>query len=143
MSSGLETEPPINGSVLEEEETCSHGNGQSQADCISSSANGPQVGTGQHGEDRKGSTVEPEAALETSQSNMISDAAAEEKDGVQFLEPEKRDCHITFGRQASQQSSADAARPRCPIYIYNCSLDTLKEQLVHPRSGRQPRDVFF
>ncbi|KAF4111825.1 hypothetical protein G5714_006620 [Onychostoma macrolepis] len=146
MSSGLETESPINSGPLEEEETCSHGNGQPQADSISSSANGPQVRAGQHGEHRKGSTVEPEAALETSagQSSMnTSDAASEEKDGVQFLEPQKRDCHITFGRQTSQQSSADAARPRCPIYIYNCSLDSLKEQLVHPRSGRQPRDVFF
>ncbi|KAL1273378.1 hypothetical protein QQF64_029240, partial [Cirrhinus molitorella] len=139
MSSELETDPPINSSLLEEEETCSHGNGQSQADSISSSTNGPQVGTGQLGEDRKGSRVEQEAALETN--DAVS--AAEEKDGVQFLEPQKRDCHITFGRQASQQSSADAARPRCPIYIYNCSLDSLKEQLVHPRSGRQPRDVFF
>lgn len=83
MSSGLETEPPINSNLLEEEETCSHGNGQSQADSISSSANGPQVaadvGPGQHGEDirghpasREGSTVEQEAALETSteQTNM-------------------------------------------------------------------------
>ncbi|XP_016092988.1 protein SZT2 [Sinocyclocheilus grahami] len=135
MSSGLETEPPINSSLLEEEETCSHGNGQSQADSFSSSANGPQVGTGQHGEDRKGSTVE--AGVNT------SDAASEEKDGVQFVEPQKRDCHITFSRQVSQQSGGDAARPRCPIYIYNCSLESLKEQLVHPRSGRQPRDVFF
>ncbi|XP_016123628.1 protein SZT2-like [Sinocyclocheilus grahami] len=146
MSSGLETEPPINSGLLEEKGTCCQDNGQSQADSISSSANGPQVGTGQHGGDRKGSTVDPEAALETSagQSSMnASDAASEEKDGVQFLEPQKRDCHITFGRQTSQQSSADAARPRCPIYIYNCSLDSLKEQLVHPRSGRQPRDVFF
>lgn len=88
MSSGLETEPPINSSLLEEEETCSHGNGQSQADSISISANGPQVaadvGSGQHGEDirghsasREGSTVEPEAVLETSteQTNMnTSDA---------------------------------------------------------------------
>lgn len=77
MSSGLETEPPINSSLLEEEETCSHGNGQSQAESSRISANGPQVaadvGPGQHGEDirghlasREGSTVEPEAALETS-----------------------------------------------------------------------------
>ncbi|XP_051752383.1 KICSTOR complex protein SZT2-like isoform X3 [Ctenopharyngodon idella] len=157
MSSGLETEPPINSNLLEEEETCSHGNGQSQADSISSSANGPQVaadvGPGQHGEDirghpasREGSTVEQEAALETSteQTNMNTrDAASEEKDSVQFMEPQKRDCHITFSRQVSQQSGTDAARPRCPIYIYNCSLDSLKEQLVHPRSGRKPRDVFF
>uniref|UniRef100_A0A672L0D1 SZT2 subunit of KICSTOR complex n=1 Tax=Sinocyclocheilus grahami TaxID=75366 RepID=A0A672L0D1_SINGR len=62
---------------------------------------------------------------------------------VNFVEPQKRDCHITFSRQVSQQSGGDAARPRCPIYIYNCSLESLKEQLVHPRSGRQPRDVFF
>ncbi len=77
MSSGLETEPPINSSLLEEEDTCSHGNGQPQADSISSSANGPQVRTGQHGEDRKGSTVEPEASREmfAGQSNMnTSDA---------------------------------------------------------------------
>lgn len=49
MSSGLETEPPITSSLLEEEETCGHGNGQPQADSISSSANGPQLGTAQHG----------------------------------------------------------------------------------------------
>ncbi|XP_042615102.1 KICSTOR complex protein SZT2 [Cyprinus carpio] len=146
MSSGLETEPPISSSLLDEEETCSHGNGQSQADSFSSSANGPQVGRSQHGEDRTASTEEPEAALDTSagQSNMnTSETASEEKDGIQFVEPQKRDCHITFSRQVSQQSGADAARPRCPIYIYNCSLESLKEQLVHPRSGRQPRDVFF
>lgn len=82
MSSGLETEPPISSSLLEEEETCSHGNGQSQADSIGSSANGPQVGTGQHGEDRKGSTAEPEVALKTwtGQSSMNSDAGM----GVKF-----------------------------------------------------------
>ncbi|XP_052454907.1 KICSTOR complex protein SZT2 isoform X6 [Carassius gibelio] len=139
MSSGLETEPPINRSFQEEEESCSNGNGQSQTDSFSSSANGPQVGSSQHGEDRKPSTEEPEAALETSAGQ--SEPASEEKDGVQFVEPEKH--HITFSRQTSQQSGADAARPRCPIYIYNCSLESLKEQLVHPRSGRQPRDVFF
>ncbi len=64
MSSGLETEPPITSSLLKEEEPCGHGNGQPQADSISSSANGPPLGTGQHGEDSKGSTVEPEAARE-------------------------------------------------------------------------------
>ncbi|XP_043097535.1 KICSTOR complex protein SZT2-like [Puntigrus tetrazona] len=145
MSSGLETEPPINSSLLEEEETRSHGDGQSQAGSVSGSANGPQAGTGQHGEDRKGSRAEPEEtpAGQSSLNQNQRLSASEEKDGVQFVEPQKRDCHITFGRQTSQQSSSDAARPRCPIYIYNCSLDSLKEQLVHPRSGRQHRDVFF
>jgi len=73
MSSGLETEPPINGSFLEEEETCSHGNGQSQADSISSSANGQHKDDVRgHPASREGSTAKPEAALETSteQTNM-------------------------------------------------------------------------
>ncbi|TRZ02061.1 hypothetical protein DNTS_016329 [Danionella cerebrum] len=101
MSSGLETEP-----VLEEEETYSHGDEQSQTAPLSTTSN-------------------------------------EEKDGVQFVEPQKRECHITFSRQVSQQSVTDGTRPKCPIYIYNCSLDSLKDQLVHPRSGRHPRDMFF
>ncbi|XP_051562300.1 KICSTOR complex protein SZT2-like isoform X5 [Myxocyprinus asiaticus] len=161
MSSGLETEPQISSSLQEEEEkTCSHGNGQSQTESISNSANGPEVvgrpanfKTGECGEDVERyslsieeSTMEPDTVLEisTEQKHInTSDTVTEEKDGVQFMEPQKRDCHITFSRQVSQQSSSDAARPRCPIYIYNCSLPSLKDQLVHPRSGRQPRDVFY
>uniref|UniRef100_A0A8C8ILX1 SZT2 subunit of KICSTOR complex n=1 Tax=Oncorhynchus tshawytscha TaxID=74940 RepID=A0A8C8ILX1_ONCTS len=54
-----------------------------------------------------------------------------------------RDFHITFSRQASQQSSGDLSRPRCPVYVYNCSLDSLKDQLLNPHSNRQPRDIFF
>uniref|UniRef100_A0AAR2L548 SZT2 subunit of KICSTOR complex n=1 Tax=Pygocentrus nattereri TaxID=42514 RepID=A0AAR2L548_PYGNA len=74
---------------------------------------------------------------------VIKALAIEEKDGVQFAEPKKQDCRISFGQQLSQQSVGDAARTRCPVYIYNCSLDSLKDQLVHPHSNRQPRDVFL
>uniref|UniRef100_A0A3B3SQP0 SZT2 subunit of KICSTOR complex n=1 Tax=Paramormyrops kingsleyae TaxID=1676925 RepID=A0A3B3SQP0_9TELE len=73
----------------------------------------------------------------------LGQPGVEEKDGVQFTEPNKRDLHITFSRQVSQQSAGNLARPRCPIYIYNCSLESLREQLVHPNANRQPRDIFF
>lgn len=64
-----------------------------------------------------------------------------EKEGVQFSEPQKADLH--FSRQVSQQSTSDNSQLKCPVYVYNCSLEHLKEQLVHPSSSRQPRDIFF
>ncbi|XP_039985270.1 KICSTOR complex protein SZT2 isoform X9 [Xiphias gladius] len=63
-----------------------------------------------------------------------------EKDGVQFSEPQKAD--FRFSRQVSQQSTSDSSQLQCPVYVYNCSLEHLKEQLVHPNSSRQPRDIF-
>ncbi|XP_010780650.1 protein SZT2, partial [Notothenia coriiceps] len=66
-----------------------------------------------------------------------------EKEGVQFSEPQKADFHISFSRQVSQQSTSDCTQLRCPVYVYNCSLEHLKEQLVQPSTSRQPRDVFF
>ncbi|XP_044217594.1 KICSTOR complex protein SZT2 isoform X5 [Thunnus albacares] len=66
-----------------------------------------------------------------------------EKEGVQFSEPQKADFHISFSRQVSQQSTNDSSQFKCPVYVYNCSLEHLKEQLVHPSSSRQPRDIFF
>uniref|UniRef100_A0AAY4B5N6 SZT2 n=1 Tax=Denticeps clupeoides TaxID=299321 RepID=A0AAY4B5N6_9TELE len=54
-----------------------------------------------------------------------------------FAARQRPDVHISFSRQVSQQSSGDIARPRCPVYIYNCSLESLKEQLVHPNTNRQ------
>ncbi|KAM4548799.1 KICSTOR complex protein SZT2 isoform 3-T3 [Odontesthes bonariensis] len=66
-----------------------------------------------------------------------------EKERVQFSEPQKADLHISFSRQVSQQSSSDNSQLKCPVYVYSCSLENLKEQLVHPNSTRQPRDIFF
>ncbi|XP_041790475.1 KICSTOR complex protein SZT2 isoform X2 [Chelmon rostratus] len=66
-----------------------------------------------------------------------------EKEGVQFSEPQKADFHISFSRQVSQQSTSDSSQLKCPVYVYNCSLEHLKEQLVHRSSSRQPRDIFF
>uniref|UniRef100_A0A3B4EWT8 SZT2 subunit of KICSTOR complex n=1 Tax=Pundamilia nyererei TaxID=303518 RepID=A0A3B4EWT8_9CICH len=46
-------------------------------------------------------------------------------------------------RVGCRQSTGDSSQLKCPVYVYNCSLENLKEQLVHPNSSRQPRDVFF
>uniref|UniRef100_A0A3P9Q4X0 SZT2 subunit of KICSTOR complex n=1 Tax=Poecilia reticulata TaxID=8081 RepID=A0A3P9Q4X0_POERE len=65
------------------------------------------------------------------------------KEGVQFSEPQKEDFRISFSRQVSQQSTSDSSHLRCPVYVYNCSLEHLKEQLIHPNSNCQPKDIFF
>lgn len=70
---------------------------------------------------------------------VCSVSSTEEKDSVQFSEPQKHDYH----HQLSQQSGGDAARPRCPIYIYNCCIDLLKDQLLQQTFSRQPKDVFL
>ncbi|XP_075615764.1 KICSTOR complex protein SZT2 isoform X3 [Balearica regulorum gibbericeps] len=57
--------------------------------------------------------------------------------------PLRRDVHISFCRQNSQSELGECRRFRCPIYIYSCSLELLREQLVSPRAHRPPRDIFF
>ncbi|XP_068174550.1 KICSTOR complex protein SZT2 isoform X2 [Antennarius striatus] len=59
---------------------------------------------------------------------------AGDREGVQFAEPP---------RSVSRQGSCDGPPLRCPVYVYSCSLEHLKEQLVHPGSRRPPRDVFL
>ncbi|KAJ0065561.1 hypothetical protein NL108_013451, partial [Boleophthalmus pectinirostris] len=36
-----------------------------------------------------------------------------------------------------------AAQLRCPVYVYSCALEQLREQLVQPSSSRRPNDVFL
>ncbi|XP_059197167.1 KICSTOR complex protein SZT2 isoform X2 [Centropristis striata] len=101
----------------------------------------------------EGQTGGPADSLLLDQENWDSRASETEtgtpgsdlglKEGVQFSEPQKADFHISFSRQVSQQSTSDSSQFKCPVYVYNCSLEHLKEQLVHPSSSRQPRDVFF
>lgn len=71
----------------------------------------------------------------------FSDAG--EKEGVQFSEPQKAQVHDDVSRQVSQQSSGEGSQLSFPIYVYNCSFEQLKEQLVHPNSSQRPRDIFF
>ncbi|XP_071005830.1 KICSTOR complex protein SZT2-like [Oncorhynchus clarkii lewisi] len=162
MSSGLETEPQDNG---DDDDTLTTGN-KSQADSHSGSTNGlngglssglrsPMLSPGGGGPvGPRSPLLSPESGSSTLEQdnwdsrfsepeNCTKGASVEERDGVQFAEPQKRDFHITFSRQASQQSSGDLSRPRCPVYVYNCSLDSLKDQLLNPHSNRQPRDIFF
>ncbi|KAK2816008.1 hypothetical protein Q5P01_026475 [Channa striata] len=80
-------------------------------------------------------------ALETEAGALGADVG--EREGVQFCEPQRADFHISFSRQVSQQSNSDSSQLKCPVYVYNCSLEHLKEQLVHPNSSRQLKDIFF
>uniref|UniRef100_UPI0037E8BDA3 KICSTOR complex protein SZT2 n=1 Tax=Semicossyphus pulcher TaxID=241346 RepID=UPI0037E8BDA3 len=158
MTSGLEIDPQSNLST-QEDDTLTPSN-KSQADSLSGSTSGlersesglslasklvrspvlsPQPGNADSlildhdSSDNRGS--------ETQTGKPGSDLG--EKDGVQFSEPQKADFHISFSRQVPQQSSSDCSQLKCPVYVYNCSLEHLKEQLVHPNSRRQPRDIFF
>ncbi|KAM6172949.1 KICSTOR complex protein SZT2 isoform 3-T3 [Erethizon dorsatum] len=45
--------------------------------------------------------------------------------------------------QASQTESADGPRTRCPVYIYSCSLEALREQMVGMQPPQAPRDLIF
>ncbi|XP_078515442.1 KICSTOR complex protein SZT2 isoform X2 [Lissotriton helveticus] len=56
---------------------------------------------------------------------------------------QKRDAHISFIRQASQPDPNDPRRLRCPVYVYNCAMDVLREQLINPRPDKAARDIFF
>ncbi|XP_063092399.1 KICSTOR complex protein SZT2 isoform X2 [Cavia porcellus] len=47
------------------------------------------------------------------------------------------------GHQAPQTDNADGARTRCPVYVYSCSLEALKEQMVGMQPPQAPRDLIF
>ncbi|XP_077133619.1 KICSTOR complex protein SZT2 isoform X3 [Ranitomeya variabilis] len=55
----------------------------------------------------------------------------------------KRELHISISRQSSLQDVISSRRLRCPVYVYNCPLEMLREQLVSSRQPRMSGDVFF
>uniref|UniRef100_A0A8C7BGF6 SZT2 subunit of KICSTOR complex n=1 Tax=Neovison vison TaxID=452646 RepID=A0A8C7BGF6_NEOVI len=57
--------------------------------------------------------------------------------------PCRRDLQACAGRQAPQTESADAPRTRCPVYVYSCSLEALREQMVGLQPPQAPRDLIF
>ncbi|KAB1268744.1 KICSTOR complex protein SZT2 [Camelus dromedarius] len=57
--------------------------------------------------------------------------------------PFRRDFQAYTGRQTSQTESADGPRPRCPVYIYSCALEALREQMVGIQPPQAPRDLVF
>ncbi|XP_049734989.1 KICSTOR complex protein SZT2 isoform X5 [Elephas maximus indicus] len=54
-----------------------------------------------------------------------------------------RDLQAYTGRQAPQTEGADGPRTRCPVYIYSCSLEALREQMVGMQPPQVPRDLIF
>ncbi|XP_060723793.1 KICSTOR complex protein SZT2 isoform X5 [Tachysurus vachellii] len=147
MSFGLDLEPQVNGACDEdEEETLSLENNQSQSVSLSSSMNGPLAETESVMEESDGQfllaaeilsgELEDKENHHSEQTPTVS--SVEEKDSVQFSEPQKHEYH----HQLSQQSGGDVARPRCPVYIYNCCMDLLKDQLLQQHSNRRPKDIF-
>nr|XP_033772051.1 KICSTOR complex protein SZT2 isoform X2 [Geotrypetes seraphini] len=57
--------------------------------------------------------------------------------------PQKRETRFSFNRQASQLDSSEVNRLQCPVYVYSCFLETLREQLVSPRPERPFHDISF
>ncbi|KAJ6659457.1 hypothetical protein lerEdw1_018691 [Lerista edwardsae] len=55
----------------------------------------------------------------------------------------RREGRISFSRQASQPDLGESCRVRCPVYVYSCSLDLLREQMINPRPDKSLRDIFF
>ncbi|XP_053353565.1 KICSTOR complex protein SZT2 isoform X1 [Clarias gariepinus] len=144
-SFGLGLETQVNGCDEDEEETLSLENNQSQSGSLSSSINGPLVDTESVVEAGDGQLAAEVLSgdLEDKENHGSEQIPAvlsiEEKDSVQFSEPQKHDYH----HQLSQQSGGDAARPRCPVYIYNCCMELLKDQLLQQHPNRRPKDVFL
>lgn len=57
--------------------------------------------------------------------------------------PFRRDLQAYAGRQAPQTEGADGPWTRCPVYIYSCALEALREQMVGLQPPQAPRDLVF
>ncbi|XP_037356879.1 KICSTOR complex protein SZT2 isoform X2 [Talpa occidentalis] len=55
----------------------------------------------------------------------------------------RRDVQAYTGRQAPQAEGADGPRTRCPVYIYSCALEALREQMIGIQPPQPPRDLIF
>ncbi|XP_074688336.1 KICSTOR complex protein SZT2 isoform X5 [Strix aluco] len=98
---------------------------------------GPVCAEQVRAEGEEGDAAVPLPTLSITPAHEVSHDAGEQGG------PSRRDVHISFCRQNSQSELGECRRFRCPIYIYSCSLELLREQLVSPRAHRPPRDIFF
>ncbi|XP_077006090.1 KICSTOR complex protein SZT2 isoform X2 [Tamandua tetradactyla] len=55
----------------------------------------------------------------------------------------RRDLQAYAGRQVLQAEGTDGPRTRCPVYIYSCSLEALREQMVGMQPPQAPWDLIF
>ncbi|CAN9500871.1 unnamed protein product [Ophioblennius macclurei] len=65
---------------------------------------------------------------------MRADSRSPVDSGMTGVKAQKAELHCSSSRQNQL---------KCPVYIYSCMLEHLKEQLVQPTSTRQTKDVFF
>nr|XP_014351126.1 PREDICTED: protein SZT2 [Latimeria chalumnae] len=80
--------------------------------------------------------------LETGGENVTSQTEAVSDCGELGALPAK-ELHFSFSHQMSQLDPNDSSRLRCPVYVYNCSFELLRGQLVTPHLDRPVKDVFF
>lgn len=57
--------------------------------------------------------------------------------------PFHQDLQAYTGRQAPQTEGTDGPRTRCPVFIYSCALEALREQMVGIQPPQAPRDLIF
>uniref|UniRef100_A0A8C6RFW5 SZT2 subunit of KICSTOR complex n=1 Tax=Nannospalax galili TaxID=1026970 RepID=A0A8C6RFW5_NANGA len=71
---------------------------------------------------------------------LASDSA---QDAGEPRPPSHPDLPAYPGHQAPQTEGTDGPRTRCPVYIYSCSLEALREQMVGIQPPQAPRDLIF
>ncbi|XP_028301054.1 KICSTOR complex protein SZT2 isoform X3 [Gouania willdenowi] len=152
MASGQETETESRFSVHDDDDTLTPSN-KSQADSLSGSTtgldrseSGLSLSSKLHRSSSSGTFTARSPVLSPLSENATLGTPASDvggKEGVQFAEPQRAEFQLSYSRQVSQQSAIDSQQLKCPVYVYNCSLELLKEQLVQQNSSSQPKDVFF
>lgn len=85
-------------------------------------------------------TKATESQVPTLSVTLASDSA---QDSGEPSTPSCQDLAANSGRQAPQTEGADGPRTRCPVYIYSCSLEALREQMVGLQPPQAPRDLIF
>ncbi|XP_072505248.1 KICSTOR complex protein SZT2 isoform X4 [Notamacropus eugenii] len=71
----------------------------------------------------------------------VTPASDKAQDQGEFSLPPGKDPQAWPGRQASQTEGGEGPRSRCPVFIYSCSLDALREQVVSTQPCRAPQDL--
>uniref|UniRef100_A0A8D0L4T2 SZT2 n=1 Tax=Sphenodon punctatus TaxID=8508 RepID=A0A8D0L4T2_SPHPU len=86
---------------------------------------------------------DPEAAVSVPALSVTPANDATQDRGEPGPSP-RRDGHVSFSRQASQPELGECRRRvRCPAYVYSCSVEMLREQMVSPRADRPLHDLFL
>ncbi|XP_061680638.1 KICSTOR complex protein SZT2 isoform X2 [Syngnathoides biaculeatus] len=153
MTSGLEAEPSSHAST-QEDDTLTQADSPSGSTGLASKATGSSGGGSPlvSPPPDDGPDGPPEAPAADGWESRMSEArpgtpGSDLGESRHLPEPHRSGGHGhghgvgVLGRRLSQQSAG--TQLKCPVYVYNCCLELLKEQLVHPAANRQPRDVFF